>query len=180
MISVSRNSLCPNLNSQDSQSERAGKFPEIDECSARNGCGCTAPSTGVCQVPAVMSRIQAEAAHMVLGVSRLIPPSTQSWRRGAFLYLQEKVIALNFTGWAWPLTRHRTALWNEASAVVLLVEGEGRREGEPELSTWHSLNVRRCNLQVIWDSWEMQRKSHYLPPSPSCYKIEYVVNRVHG
>lgn len=47
------------------------------------------------QAPAVMSRIQAEAGHMVPGVSLLIPPSTPGW---AFLYLQEKVITLDLTG----------------------------------------------------------------------------------
>lgn len=47
------------------------------------------------QVPAVTSRIQAEAGHMVLGVSLLIPPSAPMW---ASLYLQEKVIALDLTG----------------------------------------------------------------------------------
>ena len=47
------------------------------------------------QVPTVMSRIQAEAGHMVLGVSLLILPSTPS---RAFLYLQKKVIALDLTG----------------------------------------------------------------------------------
>lgn len=51
--------------------------------------------------------------------------------------------------------------------------GEGREGGRvvSELSTWHSLNVRLCNLQVIWDSWERQWKSHSLHPSPSRYKI---------
>lgn len=47
------------------------------------------------QVPAVVSRVPAEAGHMVLGVSLLILPSTPSW---AFLYLQEKVIAFDLTG----------------------------------------------------------------------------------
>lgn len=125
--SDSRNSLCQNLNSQDSQPERAGKFPEIDACSARNGSGCTSPSAGLCQGPAVMSRIRAEAGHMVLGISLLLPLSTQGWRCGTFLYLQEQIIALDFRGWAWPLSHHHAASWNGAPALGLWGEGEGRR-----------------------------------------------------
>lgn len=79
------------------------------------------------QVPAVMSRVHGKAGHMALGVSPLMLPSTRSW---AFLYLQEKVIALDLTGWAWPLMYHRAALWNEASAVVSWRKGRGTAERE--------------------------------------------------
>lgn len=90
MILDSRDSLCQTLDSLDSQLQRAGKFPEIDEGLARNGCGCTVPSIGLCQVPAVMSRIQAEASHMVLGVSLPIPHSSKSWRHRLFFICRRR------------------------------------------------------------------------------------------
>lgn len=174
MIWDSRDS-CQNLESQDSQPERAGKFPEIDEHLARNGCGCTAPSIGLCP-----------------GARRHVKDTSWSWPYGSWslsahsaLHLDlgfslsaGKVIALGLTGWSSPLTHHHAALWNEALAVVSWWRGVGRKV-VPELSTWHSLNVGLCNLQVIWDSWAMWWKSHSLPPSSSWYKIEYVINSVH-
>lgn len=97
------------------------------------------------QVPAVMSRVRAEAGHMVLGVSLLIPPFTLTW---AFLYLQEKVIALDVTGQAWPLTYHHAALWNEASAVSgLLGEGE-ERERREGVDAW-AINMEQFNCQAL-------------------------------
>lgn len=144
----------------------------------QRGCGCPAPSPGLCQVPAVMSRIQAEAGHMVLGVSLLIPLSTQSWRHGAFLYLCENVIALDLTGRGWPLTHHHTALWNEASAVVFPVEGEGGAQ---------AINMAPFKCQALQFTSDLRfmgnatEKSFLtLFPPPQCYKSEYVVNPMHG
>lgn len=97
MILDSRDSLYQNLDSLDSQLQRAGKFPEIDEGLARNGCGYTVPRVGLCQVPAVMSRMQAEASHMVLGVSAHSTLHSELETQ-AFLYLQGKVIALDLAG----------------------------------------------------------------------------------
>ena len=144
----------------------------------QRGCGCPAPSPGLCQVPAVMSRIQAEAGHMVLGVSLLIPLSMQSWRHGAFLYLCENVIALDLTGRGWPLTHHHTALWNEASAVVFPVEGEGGAQ---------AINMAPFKCQALQFTSDLRfmgnatEKSFLtLFPPPQCYKTEYVVNPMHG
>ena len=63
---------------------RAAHLASIRQMSRQVSYGSAGDYPGLCQVPAVMSRIQAEAGHMVLGVSLLIPLSMQSWRHGHF------------------------------------------------------------------------------------------------
>lgn len=158
--------------------ERAGNFPDREACSASDGFWCPASSPGLCQVPAVMSRIQAEAGHMVLRVSLLIPLSTKSWRHRAFLYLRENIIALDLTGRDWPLTHHHTALWNEASAVVFPVEGEGGAQ-TINMAPFKCQTLQfRSDLRFMGNATE---KSFLTTPTPhQCYKTEYVVNPMHG
>lgn len=184
MILDSRNSLCQTLDSQDSRPERAGKFPEIDEW-LEMAVGALCQALAFAQVPAVMSRVQAKAGHMVLGVSLLIPPFTPTW---TFLDLQEKVIALDVTGRAWPLTYHHAALWNEASAVSGLPgEGEGREEREGR-DAW-AINMEQFNCQALQFTSDLRSMANameksFSTPLSSCYKIEYVINsmlwQVHG
>lgn len=140
MILGSKNSWCQNLDSQDSQPERVGKFPEIDEYLAGNVCGFPEPSVGLrpgarCDVKD-MSRSWPYGSRSLSAHSPLHSKSETQ----AFLYLREKVIAFNLTGWAWPLTHHHAALWSEASAVVLWWGGEG--------GAW-AINMAQFKCQVL-------------------------------
>lgn len=175
MIFDSRNSLCQNLDSQDIAEQKGQvKSPEIDECLDKNGSGYTVPSIGLC--PGAGCDVKDASWSCPYGSHTLSAHSAlhsevETW---AFLYLQEKVIAWDLTGCIWPLTHHYGALWNEASVLVSQSRGRGGRRGErvvPELSTRHTLNVRLCNLQVIWDSWEMQWKSHCWVPLPHVIRL---------
>lgn len=167
MILDSRNSLCPNLGSLDMQPGRTGEHPEIHVYLYRNGHKCD-PALACAQVPlwclgcrleltVWLSEPMCLLCHPLRGENMIFSSSTGEGH------------CLRSTGCISPLTPHHAALWNSIS-LWSLGEGEAGRE-VPELSTWHSLNVRFCNLQVIWDSWEMQWESHSIPCLPCVIKL---------
>lgn len=139
MIWDSRDS-CQNLESQDSQPERAGKFPEIDERLARNGCECTAPSIGLCP-----------------GARRHVKDTSWSWPYGSWSLSAHSALhsALGFSlssgeGNCFRLNRLIFTLDSPSCCIMkwgissgLLVEGGGEKGG-----AW-AINMAQFKCQAL-------------------------------
>lgn len=165
MILDSRNWLCQNLGSQDSQPERAGKFPEINECLARNGCGCTVPSIGLC--PGARRDAKDTSWNWPYGSWSLSAHSALHSEWGFSLSAGEgNCFRLNRLSLTLDSPSRRIMKWGISSG--LLVEGEG---GEEEGSAW-AINMAQFKCQALQFTSDLRfmgnamEKSFSTPLSP--------------
>lgn len=139
MIRDSRDS-CQNLESQDSQPERAGTFPEIDERLARNGCGCTVPSIGLC--PGAHCHIKDTSWSWPYGSWSLSAHSSLHSGLGFSLYVGEgNCFRLNRLIFTLDSPSYCIMKWGISRG--LLVEGAGEKGG-----AW-AINMAQFKCQAL-------------------------------